>query len=465
MAQIVPDRASFKDPDAHVFSYHGRIYRSFNQRGAQQFRAFAQSGLLDIFTQRGWLISSHPVAEGKLQDLQGEEAQSALVLEHPLIPFLSYCYCWPFDMLRSAAILHLELLRECLAKGFILKDATPYNIQFWGPNPVFIDVASFKPWQEGQGWKAYAQFCRLFLNPLLLESATGVHFQPWLRGSLEGIAPSELSGLTPFLHKLRKGVFLDVVAQAWLERKVAKGSASLERLISSAPITKKKVLSTVERLHGTIEGLKPRPGSSHWTRYRVDSSYDEEAWKYKEQFVERAIGSASPNTVWDLGCNTGHYSVVASRRSSYVIAMDSDADAINVLFHRAQEEQHNILPLVMDVLNPSPDQGWNQEEWPGLTSRSRPDFVLCLALIHHLAIHGNVPIKMFMAWLSALADRGVIEFVPKSDPLVQKLLRWREDRYRDYTQESFEAALQRHFRITERAAIPGSERILYAFAR
>ncbi|MCH8816049.1 MAG: class I SAM-dependent methyltransferase, partial [Chloroflexi bacterium] len=90
-------------------------------------------------------------------------------------------------MLRRAALHYLDLHLDLLERNFTLSDASAYNIQFRGTRPVFIDVLSIRPYREGEYWTGYRQFCEQFLNPLLLVAVSGIPYQAWFRGNIEGI--------------------------------------------------------------------------------------------------------------------------------------------------------------------------------------------------------------------------------------------------------------------------------------
>jgi ribosomal protein L11 methylase PrmA len=366
-------------------------------------------------------------------------------------------------MLKAAALLQLELMNCILPSGFMLKDATPYNIQFIGTEPKFIDIGSFEPYQEGAPWNSYAQFCRMFLNPLLLQSLTGVGYQTWLRNSLDGIDPNELGRVLSLRSKMRKVVFLHVVLQSWLNRKFAANS-SASQLQAHRRVQKIDVSGMINSLKRDITRLHPRGVDSPWVNYGETNTYDSKTTELKQSFVERILSSAKPSMVWDLGCNTGLYSKIAAKHADWVIAMDSDASTVNVLYREVRDRHRNILPLVIDLLNPSPDQGWSQLERRGLAYRGPADFVLCLALVHHLALRGNLPIPLLIKWLSQVTRGGIIEFVPKTDDMVQNLLRWRKDIFEDYSQIAFESALREFFHISETTTLPNG-RVLYAFSR
>ncbi|HKZ51442.1 MAG TPA: class I SAM-dependent methyltransferase [Dehalococcoidia bacterium] len=460
------DPGSFRDPAGGVLLYNERVYRYFTRQAAADFTALLETGLLDSLARSGAAVETKPLAAEEAPELYLSAPDVALVVEHPRVPFISYVYEWPFEMLKAAALRHLETMRIALQQGFILKDATPYNIQFIGPSPLLIDVASFERYQEGAPWTGYTQFCRTFLNPLLLQALTGVPFQGWMRSSLEGIEAAHLSPLLSMRRKLRKDVLIDVVLQAWLNRRFSSRGDKVQA-VARRPIPRAVVLGLINRLDRAVARLR-RPGKSRspWVHYQDQCpSYEPEALQHKERFVEAALARARPRMVWDLGCNLGWYSIIAARYADYVVAMDGDEAAVGALYERIRDGHANILPLVIDLLNPSPDQGWAHVERRSLAARGPADFVLCLALVHHLAISGNVPLKRIAEWLSTIAEAGVVEFVPKSDPMVQLLLRTRQDVYAEYTQAAFEDALREHFRIAEATPLPNSERVLYALAR
>jgi len=461
---VQSDPGSFRDPASGVLLGHNRVYRFFTSGHVVDFEALVESGLLDSLVERGAVIKTTPLNIEEAPEPYRAVPGIGLVVEHPRVPFISYAYEWPFEMLRAAAIRSLEILQAALEEGFILKDATPYNIQFIGPRPLLIDVGSFERYQGGMPWIGYSQFCRTFLNPLLLQSFTGVPFQMWMRSSLEGIEPTHLSSLLSLRHKLRKSVFIDVVLQAWLSRRFASRGGKAPSL-RERPIPKAVITSLVNRLKKSVTGLKRR-GKAHspWLTYEEQCHYEPEALQEKDRFVEAALARAKPEVVWDLGCNVGRYSIMAARHAGYVVAMDSDEAAVGALYERIRDQHTNVLPLTVDFMNPSPSQGWAQEERRGLGERGTAQFALCLALVHHLAISGNVPLPRIVEWLSTIADAGVVEFVPKSDPMVQTLLRTREDVYNAYTQPAFEEALREHFEIIDVACLPRSERVLYLFA-
>ena len=464
MSNVWSDPGSFKDPDGGILYQGDRVYRFFTSASKGKFQALAESGLLDSLVSRGTVIDSLPVNEEEAWELRAAAPEGSLFVEHPRLPFVSYGYEWPFQMLKAAALTYLEVLQAAFEKGFMLKDATPFNVQFIGPKPVLIDVASFEPYQDGGPWVGYNEFCRMFLNPLLLQALTSVHFQPWLRGTLNGIYPRELSRLLSWRRKLRPDVFINVILQAWLDNRF-RSSGEIGKIVSQPRVARQHLVKLMGRIKKTISGLKPGKSASSWTRYDWENTYDAEGRGAKEAFVERVLAAQAPDVVWDLGCNTGTYSFIASRHAKHVVSMDQDPDVLDILYDRASVQYPNILPLVVDVLDPSPERGWAQAERRGMLERGPADMVLALALTHHLAISGNIPLPNIMAWLARIARAGIVEYVPKNDPALQTMLRWRDDIYSSYSQPAFEAAVREQFAVIEQCEIPGSGRVLYSVVR
>jgi hypothetical protein len=449
--------ASFRDPDARVVVHEGRIFRVFNAEGAKRWADFEKTGLPAKLVAEGRMVASTPATLPGIADP---------VVEHPRLPFVSYAYEWTFGMLRAAGLLQLDLALEALEKGFILKDATPYNVLFAGPRPVQVDTASFEALPDGAPWTAYTQFCRLFLNPLLLTALTGVPHHAILRGRLDGLPAEELSALLPLRKKLRRGVFTDVLLQGWLNKKLANASGAFADAAKAAKVSRAQVRGLLDRLRRTLERITAGPPRSMWSRYEQECSIDAQALAFKDQAVDKALEAAAGKTVWDLGANAGRYSAMAAKKAKVVVSFERDPDACEILYGRALERGlSNVHPVVMDLMDPSPGLGWNGEEREGMSSRGRADFLLCLALIHHLSVGAGLPLAKFFAWLDRSADAGLIEFVPKDDPKVKQLLKWKKDVYPGYTQAVFEAELGRRFKIVARLPLPGNTRVLYSFSR
>jgi SAM-dependent methyltransferase len=463
--EVTREPGSFRDPSNGVLESDGAVYRFFKGESANDFTAFLKTDLHKDLTASGALIESERIERAAAPALYEAFSGIDLVVEHPRIPFVSYPYEWPFEMLRAAGELQIELTRRAFLHGYNIKDATPYNIQFRGAEPVFIDAGSFEKRRPGTSWRAYSQFCRMFLNPLLLQAASGVPFQPWLRSAIDGIDVEQLAPLLPLSRKLRPGTFVDVVLQSWLNRRFGDNEA-LVRKVTSQQVSDKTVASMIERAAKQLHGLTRKGGRTVWGDYETGKThYSSAAERFKEQFVREKLQAAEPGVTWDLGCNAGQYSLIASEASQYVVAMDFDELAVGRLFDRIAGKRKNILPLVVDITNPSPSQGWANRERKALLERGHADWALALALVHHLAIGSNVPLPFIAKWLADASEAVILEFVPKSDPMVQRLLLTREDVFPDYTPLGFEHSIAPYFDVTERVSIPESERLLYVLNR
>jgi hypothetical protein len=451
---------SFRDPESRVFYAGEQVYRALSPDGLSDFEALTASGLLDddrvIATERAGDTAA-------LRELLVHEP--AAVLRHERIPFVSYPYEWTFSMLKDAALLQLDLLLAALDHDLVLKDATPYNVQFKGAKPVFVDVGSFERLREGEPWIGYRQFCMLYLYPLLLQSLKGVPFYPWLRGSIDGITPGQMRGLLSFRDRFRKGLFTNVFLHARLEAKYADRPEETKREVKRV-FKKELFVANVRKMRKLVDRLSWDPPQGVWTAYGERNSYTDDDARRKDEFVRQVATSRDWNLVWDIGANNGRYSRIAAEGASTVVAVDADQGPVELLYRDLREEgNEQILTLAMNLADPSPGLGWRGLERRSLLERGEPDLVLALALVHHVAISANVPVKEFVDWLASLGSALVIEFPTREDPMVQKLLApKREGLHPDYDLEYFERTLAEAFQVERSERLESGTRVLY-FAR
>lgn len=389
---------------------------------------------------------------------------SAGLLRHERIPFVAYPYEWTFGMLQDAALLQLDLQLAALDAGLTLKDATPYNVQFRGSQPTFIDLGSFEPLRPGEPWTGYRQFCMLFLYPLLFQAYKDIPFHPWLRGSIDGIPPSTAAAVFSFRDRFRRGVFMHAAMHARLERKSqAREGGDVKQELKKANFKPEMIKANVSSLRRLVAGLKWKAGETAWTGYRQDNTYTDEDAARKQSFVSAAAETLKPGLAWDMGCNDGAYARLAAEHSSQVIAFDFDHATVEALYRSLKQEGNTkILPLVGNIADPSPGLGWRGLERRPLEARGRPDLVLALALIHHVSITANVPIAEFLDWLKELGSAVVIEFPHRNDPMVKRLLSGKgDDANADYDHENFERELHARFQIDREEELPSGTRTLY----
>jgi SAM-dependent methyltransferase len=447
--------ASFRDPHGFVFTIEGRPYRQVSQAAASDYDHLRSSGLYDELTERGLLVA-HEEADLALAPAPG----AYRVLAPEVVPFVSYPYEWCFSQLRAAALATLEIQRLATARGMSLRDASAYNIQFPRGSAQLIDTLSFEVLREGSPWVAYRQFCQHFLAPLALAALVDVDLLRLSRVHLDGVPLALASRLLPARTRLRPGLALHLHQHARSQgRHDAAGGGGTGKVRT---VSRRALEGLVDNLTGVVRGLSWHPGRSTWSHYYEGDSYTDAAFEDKQAAVAGMLAEVKPGTVFDLGANTGAFSRLAVEAGAYTVSFDLDPAAVERNWKQVTEERAaRLLPLVQDLTDPSPALGWAHTERSSLAERGPADLALALALVHHLAIAGNVPLERVAAYLRRLASRLVVEFVPKPDPKVQLLLRGREDVFPGYTQAGFEEAFRRHFEIERRHAITGSERTLY----
>ena len=459
--------SSFRDPGGQVFDKDGLIYRTITQSALREFEEIETTGLLEELVEKGDLVA---YKRAKNVDLGPAARNAVLILEHEKIPFISYPYEWSFPQLKAAALLHLNIQIRAIEFKVVLSDATAYNIQFNGFKPVFIDHLSFKLYKEGEYWIAQKQFCQQFLNPILLRSYLGITHNSWFRGSLEGLDLISFNAILPWYQKFNFQVLTNVVLPAIFEKKAIlkseSGSYSNKKLASTVknrtlPLaTYKNMLVGLKKL---ITKLEPKAISGTvWSEYATSHSYNDEEFQLKRAFVKKFTQTTKPKILWDIGCNSGDFSKLALENGAErVIGFEFDFGALETAYLRAKTENLCFLPLHLDAANPSPSQGWDQQERVGLNQRRNADAVIALAVIHHLCIGKNIPLELVVNWIVATAPKGVIEFVPKGDPMVQEMLSLREDIFASYTVELFTDLLKKIATINEIQVVTGSGRILF----
>lgn len=462
MSLLRPDPGSFRDPGGRIFISEDRVFRAVMPTNADAYQAAKKAGLYESLTQKGLLLSSREVPLETLGDYAKGAVQA---LEHPRLPFISYPYEWSFALHQAAALLHLDLHLEALNSGFTLSDATAYNVQFQGTHPVFIDHLSLQPYRNGELWTGHRQFCMQFLNPLIMWSVLGVAPNAWFRGSLDGIAPEDVLPLLPLRKKLSWTVLTHVVAQAMLQKRSV-GRSPVSEHLRERKLPKSSLVGMLTGLRNYIARLQPPGGKTVWEDYAGANSYSSAEVETKKSFVGEMTASVKPKLLFDIGCNTGDYSKAALDAGAVsVIGFDYDHAVLDRAYARFNETQQNFIPLWLDAANPSPMLGWAQKERQGFGERAKADAIIALAFIHHIVIGRNVPLGMAVEWLINLAPAGIIEFPPKEDPMVKRLLALRKDIFPDYTKDAFLSEVSKHARMARTQELSENGRLLVWFER
>ena len=457
-----PDPGSFRDPLSRVYVDDAAVWRGLSDAGLADFEAYAATDAYRRAQDDGRVVATTavPVAEAPVGD------GWAGALRHERVQVITYPYEWTFSMLKDAALLQLDLSREALAEGILTKDATSYNVQFDGARPVFIDVGSFERLVPGEPWPGYRQFCQLFLNPLLLQAEVDVPFQPWLRGSVHGISPTDAAHVLGSRGRFRRDLLTHVRLHARAEARYADADAErdVKGELERAGFGPKLIDAQMGNLRKAVERLEWKASASTWSTYSKRGHYTDDDLEAKEAFVAAATSALSAPMVLDLGANDGRFSRVAvAAGASRAIAVDGDHLVVDHLYRQLRSEgETRILPLVMDLSDPSPGIGWRSRERPPFVERVRPDLVLCLAVIHHLALSGTVPFPEIVALLRDFDAPLVVEMPHRDDPMAARLLaRKRAGVFDHYDRPRWEAALRARFEVDEQVTLPSGTRTLY----
>jgi ribosomal protein L11 methylase PrmA len=451
---------SFRDPSGFMFRHNGVLYRQVNLQYRENYDLIMNSGLYDQLTKSKTLIAHKEVST----EIASIPEIAYKVIQPEVIDFISYPYEWCFNQLKDAAILTLAIARRSLEFGMSLKDASAYNIQFHQGRPIFIDTLSFEKYDEGLPWVAYKQFCQHFLAPLALMAKTDMRLAQLLRLHIDGIPLDLTSRLLPLSSRFNIGLATHIHLHAKSQQRYADKTVSQEEV--KGRISKTAMFGLLDSLLSTVRALKVKTIQTEWTDYYQDNNYTQASFEAKRQLVKSFIEKVDPKQVWDLGGNTGEFSRVASDLGIPTVCFDIDPGAVQQNYDLVKKNKEKfMLPLRMDLTNPSPGLGWRNAERESMQTRGPVDLIMALALIHHLAISNNVPLMDVASYFADLGKYLIIEFVPKSDSQVKRLLASRVDIFPDYNLEGFKRAFKHYYELLEEQKVPDSERTLVLFKR
>jgi ribosomal protein L11 methylase PrmA len=449
--------ASFRDPSGFLFKRDGVLYRQVNQAYKTDYDKLVGTKLAEKLIAAGQLIPHREV------DVAPEDPELAYcILQPEVVPFISYPYEWSFSQFKDAALLTLAIEKKALAAGMSLKDASAYNIQFYKGRPVLIDTLSFEVYKEGQPWVAYRQFCQHFLAPLALMALKDIRLGQLMRVYIDGVPLDLASELLPWKTRFNFGHATHIHAHAQAQKRYA--DKEIKTAQQTRQVSRMAFQGIIDNLESTVRGLNWLPAGTEWGDYYDSTNYSRAAFDDKAKTIRELLEPIHPRQVWDMGANTGVFSQIASDLGATSIAFDIDPAAVEKSYLDCRKRKEaNLLPLVLDLTNPSPAIGWQNSERDGLIERGPVDAVLALALIHHLAISNNVPFPLVAELFSRMGKWLIIEFVPKEDSQVQRLLASREDIFTNYNQAAFEEAFSRRFWLRESRPVKESKRTLYLF--
>lgn len=445
--------SSFRDPCGFLFLRDGILYRQVNSIYHEHYDALMETGLYEELVQKKLLIPHQDA------DIAPERPNDAYKIIRPeAIAFISYPYEWSFSQLKQAAISTLEIEATALEYGLTLKDASAYNIQFLKGKAVLIDTLSFERYKPGEPWIAYRQFCQHFLSPLALMAYRDIRLSQLLRIYVDGIPLDLTSSLLPKRTLTNLGILMHIHQHARSQSK----HADTHMPVGRHNMKRNSLLGLIDNLSRTVHHLKWKPEGTEWANYYNETNYTHPGLKHKEQIIKEYLDLVKPGSVWDIGANVGLFSRIASKQGISTVAFDVDPACVERNYlDMAKNEEACLLPLLLDLANPSPGIGWENMERATLFDRGPAEVVFALALLHHLAISNNLPFNRIAGFLARICSFLIIEFVPKEDSQVQKLLVNRDDIFDKYTQETFELDFRQYFIIIHKDPIVDSLRTLY----
>lgn len=450
MSSFTSHPSSYRDPSGFLFYKNGVLYRQVNKAFADDFEVFVRNGLREHLIGKNLLIADEVITE----NLTGND-DWYLTLKPEVIPFISYPYEWCFDMLKDAALLTLEAAKDAMNFGMMLKDASAYNLQWHRGKMLFIDTLSFERYDQQKPWIAYRQFCEHFYVPLALMHYLKKPLQHLLIAYPDGI-PLDLAGkILPFKSRFSVHTSLHIHLQASVSKKS-------QTNVQPKPFTKQKMTNLLRSLEEGIRSFSLSRPSGVWSDYYEEANRRKDYVKNKKQIVSDWLSKLTIRSVFDAGANEGEFSELAAEKAQQVISADFDHYSVNNLYKKLKEKNHSgIHPLIVDLSNPSPAIGVNNEERASFIDRTEVDLVLALALIHHLSIGKNIPFESIAKMFSNLGAYLIIEFVPKEDEKIQLMLKQKNDVYHWYNEDNFLKAFSERYEIIDSVKLESAERILY----
>jgi len=498
---------SLRDPSNCVFEVAGQVYRSLDRSYLPHYKMLMRSGLYAKLIEEGLLIPHEELDQGAafeavaLQVGAASGAKSTLdsltdipsvlgtaselrwldnqIIKPERVPFITYPYEWCFGELKDAALATLRIQKLAMDFGMSLKDASAFNIQFYQGRPLLIDTGSFEPYRKDRPWIAYSQFLRQFLGPLVLMSKVSPELNKLLLSYSDGLPLNLVRSMVPWYSWLNLSLAGHFIGSSVAQNSAINGGEAVAKkapasvgerssaahtaaLASPVKMPQEHLYALIDNLSETVKALKLPRRKTIWSNYYEDNSYTEAGRAEKLKIVESFIARTQPKVIWDIGANNGLFSEQAAKMCPLVVSMDLDSFCVEDNYLRCRRAQTaNILPLVVDLMVPTPSAGWSNKERVGLAQRGPADLIMALALIHHLSIGNNISLKELAVRFSTLCRYLLIEFVPKSDVQVKRMLSQREDIFQKYDAASFENYFTRCFDIVDKKPVPDSDRVVY----
>ena len=461
MKSLKAEPGSFRDPYGRVFYLDESILRVASHDGVDRINFLLKNNLLEKLISQNYLIDSKITNQ---YDSIIDNIGGKIIIKHKKIPFISYPYEWSFEQLKDAAIHHLDLHLFLLENNATLIDASAYNVQFNINKPIFIDILSIKEYEEGEFWLAHKQFCENFLNPLILKSKKGINFNNWFKGNLDGIKTDEIYSILNIKDFFSYNIFTNIFLMNYFDKKILKENSKKNFELKKKKLNKVALVSMLKQLRNFIKNLNYIKSKTTWDTYSQNNTYKKNEEEEKKKIVGNFILKNRFNHVVDMGCNDGVYSKISlDNGCKLVVGFDYDLNSVENAYIKAKNENLNLLPLYLDAANPSSNLGWNEMERKGFKARAKFDGMLALAFEHHLAIAKNIPLEQTIRWLIDIAPRGLIEFVPKNDETIKKMLLLKGDIFNDYNETNFKDIILKNAEIVAEHNISESGRKIFEY--
>ena len=461
MKNLKTEPGSFRDPNGKIFYLEDNILRVATNDGINRINFILKDELLKKLISKNFLVESEITNQfDSILDIKKE----SIIIKHKKIPFISYPYEWSFEQLKDAAIHHLDLHLFLLDNNATLIDASAYNIQFNSTKPIFIDILSIKEYVEGEFWLAHKQFCENFLNPLILKSKKGINFNNWFKGNLEGIKTDELYSILNFKDFFSYNIFTNVFLMNFFDKKIQNNDSNKNIKLEKKKLSKIAFISMLKQLKSFIKSLNYKKNKTTWDSYSQNNTYKKNEEDEKKKIVGNFVAKNNFDSIVDMGCNDGVYSEISLKNGcKIVVGFDYDLNAVENAYLKSKKNKLNLLPLYLDASNPSISLGWNETERKGFKERAKFDGMLALAFEHHLAIAKNIPLEQTIKWLIDIAPQGLIEFVPKNDETIKKMLLLKGDIFQDYNEKNFTDIIMKNAKIVSEHNISSSGRKIFEY--
>ncbi len=444
--------SSFRDNSGFVFKENNIFYRTVLKNYEPSYNKLIQSGLYKKLISKQLFIPHDEIESKKINN------DIVKILKPMQLNFISYAWEWSFSMLKDAALCTLENAITGLDFGMILKDANTHNIQFVQGKATLIDSLSFEIYNEKQHWMAYRQFCESFLAPLLLQKYNHAAMNKLLIAYPSGIPLKICNQLLPAKAKWNLNVFLHIYLPAKIKNK--------KNEKKTPDFSKQKMTTLLQGLKSFVKNLELKKDKTVWDDYYAKTILNATYLEEKKKLVSDFLSKISFNSILDLGANDGEFSLPFANSDKKIISVDIDENCIERLYlHCKKHKIKNINAIINNMANPSPALGWRNEERNNLHDRIKTDVTLALALIHHLAIAENIPLKKIVDYFYSLSPYLIIEFVEKNDAKVQELLKFRKDIFDDYNAENFKKIVREKYEILEEEIVGNEKRILFLLKR